>query len=170
VEPRLARRRHLKLSEGDPMTGFNLKDYEDIEGIAIDAFALSRDCVTGLRVDVLPNLPPRERPRVERLLADIEARQIFEQKTTNLLEGVIETISQRILDGTDEVAVFVADECHVDGGAVDSKRLRTDAANDLARALPLLLGLRDSVYAVHDAMHAIHAVDKLRAAHNRSGS
>ncbi|GAW37387.1 hypothetical protein RA2_04470 [Roseovarius sp. A-2] len=152
------------------MPGLPLKDYDDVEGIAIDAFALSRDCVTGLRVDVLPNLAPRERPRVESLLADIEARQIFEQKTINLLEGVIETISQRILDGTDEVEGFVADECHVDGGAVDSKRLRTEVANDLARALPLLLGLRDNVYAAHDAMHAIHAVDKLRAAHNRSGS
>lgn len=111
-------------------------------------------CSASLRVDVLPNLPPRERPRVESLLADIEARQIFEQKTINLLEGVIETVSQRILDGTEEVEGFVADECHVDGGAMVSKRLRSETADDLARALPLLLGLRDSVYSVHDAMHA----------------
>ncbi|PQO21986.1 hypothetical protein C2I36_15385 [Rhodobacteraceae bacterium WD3A24] len=152
------------------MTGFDLKDHDNIEGIAIDAFATSRDCATGLRVDVLPNLPPSERPRAQALLADIEARRIFERKTLNLLEGVIDTISRRVLDGTEEIEGFHADDCHADGGAMVTQRLRTETADDLARALPLLLALRDSIHAVHDAMHAIHAVDKLRAAHNRSAS
>lgn len=137
--------------------------FDTVEVRAADAFAASRDCADALRHDVIPNLQkPRDRRGAERLISAIERQRIFDQDTRNELEGLIETVSRRILDGTTTTEQFVADDCHIDGGGGYMHRQQTEEADALARALPFLLALNDYIHDVFDLMHAIRALDELR--------
>lgn len=144
------------------MTFEDLYKLETVEERAAHAFAASRDCVTALNVDIIPNLQPRERSGPKRLISAIESRRIFEQDTLTELDVLIEKVSHRILDGSENVEQFVADECHIDGGGTITHLHRTSDADALARALPLLIEFNETLLDVHDLMHAIRAVDKLR--------
>ncbi|MFW5655248.1 MAG: hypothetical protein ACOCYW_06320 [Roseicyclus sp.] len=80
-----------------------------IDAIAAAAFAFARDAATGLRVEVIPNLPPHERLRCERLIATINRRQIFQRDFPDALDVVIETVSKRIREGTTTFEQFFPD-------------------------------------------------------------
>lgn len=116
------------------MTFEDLYKLETVEERAAHAFAASRDCVTALNVDIIPNLQPRERSGPKRLISAIESRRIFEQDTLTELDVLIEKVSHRILDGSENVEQFVADECHIDGGGTITHLHRTSDADALARA------------------------------------
>ena len=92
----------------------------------------------------------------------IGRQRIFNEATLNQLEGLIDIVSRRILDGTTTAEQFVADECHVDGGGTHTHQERTAEAEALSRALPCLIDLREHLHAVFDLMHAIRALDELR--------
>jgi hypothetical protein len=136
--------------------------FDNIDAIAAAAFAVARDATTGLRVDIIPNLPPRERLRCENLIAAIDRRQIFQRNFPDALDVVIETVSKRILEGTTTFEQFFPDEYHVNGGGIIRSQERTEQADGLARALPFLLELQELVLAVHDLMHAERALGELR--------
>lgn len=143
----------------------NLQDLQKLETVeerAAQAFAASRDCVTALNVDIIPNLHPRERTGPKRLISAIENRRIFEQDTLTELDVLIEKVSRRILHGSEQIEQFVADECHTDGGGTVTHHHQTFEAEALARALPFLIELKEALLDVQDLMHAIRAVDKLR--------
>lgn len=135
---------------------------DTIEGRAAQAFAASRDCVTALNTDIIPNLQPRERSGPKRLIAAIEHRRIFDKETLSELDVLIEKVFRLILDGSTNVEQFVADECHTDGGGTITQLHRAPEAEALARALPFLLEFNQALLDVHDLMHAIRAVDELR--------
>lgn len=136
--------------------------FDNIEFRAAEAFAVSRVCVTALRQDIIPNLQPRERRGAEHMILSIRQRRIFDQETLNELDALIDIVSRRILDGTTTSEQFVADDCHIDGGNVLKHRQRTDEADELSRALPVLLELQNCLHDVFDLMHAARALDELR--------
>lgn len=143
------------------MTAHNAPDLDPCEAAARDAFATARTCARTLRQTIILSLPSRDRLSAQALCAEIDAQTIFEQKTVNLLDGVIETVSTRIDEGTKEATGFVADEHHIDGGALVTYRDRTPDAEILAGALPDLCTLRDSIHAVQDLIRARRVVQRL---------
>lgn len=140
----------------------NMDTVDTIEVRAAQAFAASRDCVTALNVDVIPNLQPRERSGPKRLLTAIDRRRIFEYDTLTELELLIDQVSRLVSRGSTQVEQFVADDCHIDGGGILKHWQRTPDAEALARALPLLLEFNEALLDVLDMAHALRALDELR--------
>lgn len=100
-------------------------NFEIIESLAAAAFARSRLCATALREDVVPNLKPRERRGAERLISAIDRRHIFDE------EPVIEKVSRLIASGATQTEHFIADECHIEGGATLTQTQHSAEAHEL---------------------------------------
>lgn len=137
-------------------------DYENIEGLAASAFSISRLCATALHADVFPNLKPQDRHGAKRLLARIENRQIFDKESVVELDVLINKLSREIAKGTDVVEVVDNDPCNFSSDAAWKESHRTREAEDMSRALTVLLELQETVHAVHDLMHAEQALERLR--------
>lgn len=136
--------------------------FDNLDAIAAAAFASSREAATAIRQDVIPNVDPRERPRCEHLLSVIENRRIFRPDFPDEVEVVISTVSRRIMEGTRQVEQFIADECHIEGGVLHCCEERTEQADELARALPFLLELRELVLSIQDLLAAEKAIEEFR--------
>ncbi|SFO34350.1 hypothetical protein SAMN04487859_12915 [Roseovarius lutimaris] len=144
------------------MTDFPEITYENLETLAASAFALSRLCATALRADVIHHLKPDQRRGAERLLQEISARRIFDEGLLDEINLLIDRMSRLIVDGTTKVEIYQADECHNDGGGNWHETRRNEQAEDLSRALSVLLGLQEALYGVQDLMQAERALADLR--------
>lgn len=138
--------------------------YDNIDALAAAAYAQSRLCATALRLDVLPHLKPLDRVAPERLIDAIERRRIFTQDILVEIDALIDRLSRRIEEGTTRVERFDADECNVSAPASWTEARRTRAADELGRAVIVLLQFHETLLAVHDLMHAERAIAELRMA------
>ncbi|ETW10663.1 hypothetical protein ATO8_21031 [Roseivivax marinus] len=137
--------------------------YDNIDALAASAFAKSRIAATAIREDVLHNLKPLKRTGPERLLHQIERRRIFDTEVLNEIDVLADLITRLIQEGTTVIECFDNDECNVSPG-IWTERRRTRAADELGRALIVLYDLQETLYAVHDLMHAERAIEALRMA------
>lgn len=136
--------------------------YDNIDSLAASALAASRDCATALREDVIPNLTGQERLGPQRLIRAIDHRMIFSKETLVEIDVLIEKLSTKVLAGTTTVQRFDADESNVSAPACWQETKRTREAEDLGRALVVLLDLQHMVHAVNDLMDAERIISDLR--------
>ncbi|ETX12720.1 hypothetical protein OCH239_17505 [Roseivivax halodurans JCM 10272] len=137
--------------------------YDNIDALAASAFAKSRIAATAIREDVLHNLKPLKRTGSERLLHQIERRRIFDTEMLDEIDVLADLVTRLIQEGTTVIECIDNDECNVSPG-VWTERRRTRAADELGRALIVLYDLQETLYAVHDLMHAERAIEALRMA------
>ncbi|MGK7654966.1 hypothetical protein ACSQ76_22015 [Roseovarius sp. B08] len=136
--------------------------FENIEGIAAEAFADARICATALREDVVPNLARMERKAPERLIKAIETGQIFDDETLVELDVLINKLSRRIADGTTQVERVDDHPYCFSEDPSWTETHRTCVAEDMSRALTVLLSFHASLQAVHDLMNAQRELEKMR--------
>lgn len=136
--------------------------FENIEGLTAEAFADARVSATALRADVIPNLARRDRTGPERLLRAIEGRRVLDDDTLVELDVLIDKLSRLIADGTTEVECADGHEFCFSGNPSWTDTHRSREAEDMARALSVLLAFQASLQVVHDLMQAQRELEKMR--------
>ncbi len=139
-------------------------NYDNIVTLAASAFAKSRDCITGIREDVLHNIEPEDRAAFEGLMNAIECRQIFMREFLAELDAQMDCITHLIDRGTTWHECFEYDECNVSAPACWRGKDQSQQAQDLARAFIFLFDLNKTLHAVHDLIDAEAALSELRQA------
>lgn len=136
--------------------------FENIEGIAAEAFAHARICATALCEDVIPNLGRMERTGPERLIKTIRNGHIFDNETLVELDVLINKLSHLIADDTTVVERVDDHPFCFSAQPSWTEAHRTRETEDMARALTVLLFFQASLHSVHDLMQAERELEKMR--------
>lgn len=108
------------------------------------------------------HLKPLERSGPERLLSAIERRAIFDTGAQIEIDVLLDRIDRLIEVGITTVDRYDAVACTVTAPAVWTERRRTRQAEDVGRALVVLVDFHATILAVHDLIHAERAIARLR--------
>lgn len=136
--------------------------YDNIEALVASAFAKSRTSATAIREDVLHHLKPQHRSGPQRLLRAIDQRKIHTETVMREVEWLIDTITRQVQDGTTHIERYDSDESCISDHPVWTEKRRTEGADDLCRAIPVLLDFHETLMAVQDLLHAEKVVSGLR--------
>ncbi|WP_375263526.1 hypothetical protein [Palleronia sp.] len=135
---------------------------DNLDRFIAAAIAVARVVDTAIVSNVIPYLPAIHRVFAKDVRNLTVAERLFEAKTLPQFDGLIELMEDAIVKGTTEETVFDNSPEHVSEGGWTHRR-HNDTAEELGRALIVILELRDTLLAVQDLRATQRIVERMHA-------
>ncbi|MBR9762419.1 MAG: hypothetical protein GYB53_02480 [Rhodobacteraceae bacterium] len=136
----------------------------EITGMAAACFPLARVAATGIELEVLDRIPPAPKREASKLAALLRVGKIFDKGVLSMLHELVGTLETEIEKGV-YVETFVDNSPeNVSTDRAWTSERRTPDADELSKALAVIVELYGHLSAVHDMLRAEQVLQEMRKA------